>query len=309
LFSWNPPDREKLSVIITERRFECDGVACAGTLMLPDGSSPAPVIVMAHGFANIRTARLPAYAERFVDAGYAVFTFDYRTFGDSEGEPRYLVHPMGQIRDWNAAIEYVRNSPEVDARRLVLWGTSFSGGHVLHLAAQSNDYAAVIAQIPHVSGIATIRKAHPLTTIKGTLAGMFDAILSLAGRTHYSPVTGRPGECAAITAENASEDYARMLPDDANWANRALSRSFLYIPLYSPRNDVHRISAPTLIVAARRDSVVPASAARRAARRIPNCEFRVLDASHFEPYFGSVFEESVGYQIDFLRKHVPTGAL
>lgn len=288
-----------------ESQFQSQGTTCVGTLMLPEEVELPPVVVMAHGFANIRKARLPAYAERFVEAGYAVFLFDYRTFGDSEGEPRHLVHPWKQIQDWEAAIEYVNGLPAVDSGRMVLWGTSFSGGHVLHIASRNDAFAAVISQIPHVSGPATALKAHPLTSLKCTVAGLLDLAGGLVNKPVYSPVVGQPGERAAITGNRAIEGYYALLPADANWDNRVRSKSFLYIPFYSPRNDAHRITAPTLVIAARHDSVVSTSAARRAALRIPGSTFRILDCNHFQPYVGEHFEQVVAMQLEFLREHVP----
>jgi pimeloyl-ACP methyl ester carboxylesterase len=273
--------------------------------MLPETDRP-PVIVMAHGFANVYAARLPEFASRFVEAGYAVFLFDYRTFGESEGKPRHLVHPWQQIEDWHAAIEHLKSRREIDSSRVALWGTSFSGGHVLKLAADRKDIAAVISQIPHVSGPATSLQAHPMTTIKCTLAAMIDLAGSVFGKPFYSAITGKPGDRAAITGDNAVESYSAMLPDGVCWENRVLSRSFLYVPMYSPRNSARKITAPTLIIGASRDSVVPVRAAWRASRRIPSAEFKLLDADHFQPYFGELFEQNAALQLDFLNRHLPT---
>ena len=54
-------------------------------------ATPPPVIVMGHGLGSVRTMRLDAYAERFAAAGYACLLFDYRHFGDSDGQPRQLL--------------------------------------------------------------------------------------------------------------------------------------------------------------------------------------------------------------------------
>ena len=285
--------------------FSSGGTTCRGALMLPDSEAPAPLIIMAHGFANIRHARLPAFAERFVNAGYAAFLFDYRSFGESDCEPRHLVHPWRQLDDWSAAIGYIKQRLEIDPTRMILWGTSFSGGHVLKLAAERDDLSAVISQVPHVSGPATTMQAHPLTTIKCTLAALLDFVGALAGKPFYSPITGQPGDRAAITGDNAPEAYAAMLPKGAPWKNRVLSRSFLYVPLYSPRNVARRITVPALMIGASRDSVVPVNAAWRMARRIPSAEFSVLDSDHFQPYSGDVFEENMAIQLDFLKRTVP----
>lgn len=292
-------------VKIIECRFSSNELMCAGTLMLPEGTQPVPVIVMAHGFAAVRQARLPAFAERFVDNGYAAFLFDYRTFGDSEGEPRHWVHPNRQLQDWEAAIQYVRSRSEVDPERMVLWGTSFSGGHVLQLAARHPELAAVISQVPHVSGPGTLMRAHPWTMLKSALAGVLDLVSGLLNRPVYSPVIGEPGERAGVTGDRASEAYLKMLPADANWENKVLSRSFLYVPLYSPRRAARRIDVPVLVIGGRHDSIVPTSAARRAARRIPRGTFHLLECDHFGPYFGEHFEHNIALQLAFLREHVP----
>jgi hypothetical protein len=63
---------------------------------------------MAHGFGAERTFGLEPFAERFAQAGLAAFVFDYRCFGDSEGQPRNLVSPRRHLQDWEAALSYVK---------------------------------------------------------------------------------------------------------------------------------------------------------------------------------------------------------
>lgn len=145
--------------------FESQGLRCAGTLTLPANAVNPPVIVMAHGFACVRAMNLPDLAERFVQAGYATFLFDYRNFGDSEGLLRHWVDPKRHQQDWLAAIQHLQTLPQIDTRRMVLWGTSLSGGHVLTLAAQGLAIQAVIAQFPHVSGVAMLSRLHPLSAL------------------------------------------------------------------------------------------------------------------------------------------------
>src|SRR3546814_13538534 len=112
---------------------------------------------MAHGFGAVRALRLYAYAEEFVAAGYAVAVFDYRGFGDSAGTPRQVLDVPMQHQDWRAALAYTRTLPGIDPDRVVALGTSFAGGHVLTLAGQGEPLAAIIAQVPHVSGPAAFR--------------------------------------------------------------------------------------------------------------------------------------------------------
>src|ERR1035441_8186503 len=113
---------------------------------------------MAHGWTGVREQRLDAYAERFAAAGLAALVFDYRHFGASGGEPRQLLDIGRQLADWRAAIAYVRGLEGIDPERIALWGSSFSGGHVIELAARDHRIAAVVAQMPFVDGAAKDRK-------------------------------------------------------------------------------------------------------------------------------------------------------
>lgn len=288
-----------------DSRFSSQGEFCAGTLMLPDGSERPPVIVMAHGFGAIRAAGLHAFAQRFVTQGYAVYLFDYRNFGDSDGTPRHWVSPRRHLADWAAAVAHVRTLSGIDRERIVLWGTSFSGGHVIETAANDRRIHAVIAQVPHVSGIASMRQVPMHVLPRLVMAALLDHGGRLSGHPHYRPIVGRPGDVAALTSAECREGYARLLPAGANWENKMLSRVFLEVPFYSPIRSAHRVTAPTLIVAGRRDTVTPASAAWRAAMRIPQCEFHLLDGNHFELHLENeaVCLQNIALQLGFLNRH------
>jgi len=116
--------------------FDAAGVRLRGWLYLPDDATgPVPAIVMAHGFSAVKEMYLDAYAEVFAEAGLAALVFDNRNFGASDGEPRQEIDPWAQVRDYRDAITWVRTRSEVDAERMGVWGSSYSGGHVLVLGA------------------------------------------------------------------------------------------------------------------------------------------------------------------------------
>src|SRR5918998_5244415 len=121
-----------------ELHFSSGADRCHAWLYLPAPTAdtgPPPVIVMAHGLGAVKQLRLAPVAERFQAAGYACLVFDYRHFGESEGEPRELLSLARQREDWRAAVEFARSLPEVDSGRVVVWGTSFGGGHAIVTAA------------------------------------------------------------------------------------------------------------------------------------------------------------------------------
>lgn len=285
--------------------FSSNGLKCAADLLRPDGAKNPPLIIMGHGFAATRNMALPQFAEKFVAGGYAVMLFDYRNFGDSEGMPRHWVDPDRHLQDWEAALKHAQTLTGIDTQRIVLWGSSFSGGHVLATAAKHPEIAAVISQVPHVDGLATLA-ANPVSQVlKLTAAALRDTAGSVLGRPFYSPVVGHPGEVAAMTTAEAYDGYMSIVPEGSDWENKALARVFLKIGLYSPGRQAKKVQAPTLVVVGKQDTVTPPQAARAVARALPRGELQELDANHFEPYSGPMFQQNIGLQLDFLGRHVP----
>lgn len=289
--------------------FDSHGTACAAWLYRPIGIKNPPIIVMAHGFAAIRELRLDVYATRFAEAGYAVLVFDYRGWGDSAGEPRRVLDIGAQHADWRAGLAYARSIDGVDTNRVVLWGTSFGGGHALHLATTDHDLGAVIAQVPHISGPASAFTQPPRLLARLMLAALRDQAGALIGRKpHRVPAAGEPGSVAMMTSPDAlpmakrlaGDRYEALLPE-----NDVAARIALRVPFYSPGRNVHKITAPTLVQIAKRDVVTPFDIAMKAARRIPKGEILTYDCQHFEPYLEPYFDSVIAGQLDFLAVHVP----
>lgn len=115
-------------------------------------SNLGPAIVLAHGLGGTKELKLDVYADLFNQMGYTCVVFDYRCSGESEGLPRGLIDWSRQQEDWKSAIKYTRQLENVDASQVCLFGTSFSGGHVIQLAATDKRIKAVISQCPFTSG-------------------------------------------------------------------------------------------------------------------------------------------------------------
>jgi dienelactone hydrolase len=284
------------------------GVECAGWLYRPDGVTNPPIVVLAHGFAAIRELRLDAYAARFAQAGYAALVFDYRFWGASAGEPRRVLDIAAQHADWRAAVAYARSLDGVDTTRVVGWGSSFGGGHVLDLAAHDHELAAAIVQVPHVTGPASAFAQAPGLVARLTAAALRDQVGAWLGRPpHRVKSIGRPGEIAMMTSPGAYDLVLRMAGDKRDELlaqNDVAARIALRVPLYSPGRHVAKITAPTLVQLAIKDDVTPYATARKIVARIPKGEVKSYDCTHFEPYLDPHFEQIVTDQIAFLDRHV-----
>lgn len=272
---------------------------CAGWFYSA-GPDPRPAVVMAHGLAGIKEMRLDAYAERFAAAGYHVLVFDYRHFGASEGQPRQLLSIRRQHQDWAAAVAYTRSRPEVDPTRIALWGSSLSGGHVLSVAAELSA-AAVIAQVPHTHGAASVLALGPRQATRLTGHGLLDIAKAAVGADpHYVPASGPQGSPALMTAPEAA-GYLALVPTGQAFDQRVAARFALAIPLYSPARALRKLPMPALVQVGSRDETTPPEPAIRAAGNNPRVTLSTYDTGHFEPYTGELFKAFIAEQIDFLQ--------
>lgn len=279
---------------------------CRAWLYLPEGAGKRPALVLAHGLGGTREMRLDAYAERFAAAGYICLVFDYRHFGSSGGLPRQLLDIPTQLADWKAAVAYARSRPEVDPQRIVLWGTSFGGGHVLTTAAHDPAIAAVIAQGLFTDGIASALAMRPDSAMKVMARAVRDAVGARLGRPPIMIATaGRPGSAALMTAEDAEPGYLALVPDGAPFANHIAARFALDIIRYRPGRQIPKLACPVLFCVCEHDSVAPSRATLRHARKAPRGEVRLYTDGHFDIYRGKPFEHVVEDQLAFLTRHVP----
>jgi pimeloyl-ACP methyl ester carboxylesterase len=289
--------------------FTSEGTRCGAWLFMPKPpvDAPPPIVVLAHGFGGQREMRLPAFAEHFASRGLAALVFDYRCLGASDGSPRNWIDPRRQLADWRAAIAHVRGLPEVDGSRLGLWGTSFSGGHVLATAAALDGVSAVVSQVPFVGLDPSQTPRPPLRQIARILsAGWLDLARSALGASPYNVrIAGRAGEFALLNAPDVWDAFQELIPPGSNWGNETPARVIFQMNRYRPLDDAERIGCPVLLIAAENDSLVPIASVDAAALKIPDCDYvRLPDTGHFEPYLGEVFKHVVDLEADFLCRHL-----
>jgi pimeloyl-ACP methyl ester carboxylesterase len=162
------PERE---VVTRKATIVSEGSRLAAEVYSPAdaGDKKLPTIIMSHGWGGTAQA-LRADATTFARAGYLVVTFDYRGWGASEGrvvltkpaergepgepftaevrEIREVVDPLEQTTDLLNAIHWVQGEKQCDTNRIGLWGSSYSGGHVVYAAARDPRVKATVSQVP-----------------------------------------------------------------------------------------------------------------------------------------------------------------
>ncbi len=110
-------------------------------------SSPKPTIVICDGDAGNMTY-LIFYAYHFFVRGYNILLFDWRGFGESADwniEQDRLCYPQF-IKDYDAAINFIKQQPEVDTSRIGVMGFSTGAYLSFAIASKRRDIAAYVGR-------------------------------------------------------------------------------------------------------------------------------------------------------------------
>ena len=294
-------------------RFDSAGERCAAWHLAGEGDAFArdgrrPCVVMAHGFGGTRDSGLLPFAQAFACAGLDALVFDYRTFGASTGEPRQLIDWRRHRDDYRAAIAFARSLEGVDPDRIVLWGSSYSGGHVIPVAADDGRVAAVISQVPATDGLAALiemaRYAGPLPLLRLTALGLRDAVRGLRGQEPLrAPIVGPPGTPAALTTPDAEPGYLAVAGE--TFRNEFCARAVLDAARNRPVRRAADVPCPIQFQIADPDAICPPEAAEKTAwAATGRAEVRHYPLAHFDIYLGEGRERAIADQLPFLRRHL-----
>lgn len=288
------------------------GVTLRGWLYLPEGAAgEVPGIVMAHGFSATKEMGLPAFADRFAAAGYAVLVYDHRCLGASDGEPRQLINIWAQARDYRHAITWLAARPEVDADRIAIWGSSYSGGQVLLVGACDTRVKAVVANVPFAA-LGGVDYADP--AIAARFPAMKAALLDDSGN---GPADAPPPPIELAVVEEPGVELPVFLPQPestewfldagrrpgSTWQNRVLLTNLGAIdPVLDPGVALVNLApTPVLLVVATEERLASADAALAAfaAAGEPK-RLEMVIGHHFADYAGPGLEHAASTMLDFL---------
>lgn len=248
--------------------FLSDGTRCAAWHYASGDGDRRPCVVMGHAFGYTRDSGLEPYAEQLAAAGYDALLFDFRHLGASEGEPRQLVSVKRQLDDYRAAVAHARGLPGVDPEQIVLWGMSLAGGHVLAIAAEDPQIAAVISVFGAVDMAAatlmSLRSTGPLPMLRLSAVAARDLARALRGKPPvYVPIAGPPGSLAFQTAPGAAE--AMQAVAGPSWRNEVCARVALELGTVRPGRHAKDLPCPALFQIADFDQTVSSPAIAKAA--------------------------------------------
>ncbi|KAF8583036.1 alpha/beta-hydrolase [Ramaria rubella] len=275
--------------------------------------APFPVIILAHGFGADKRGGLDVFASRYAAEGYACIAFDYRRWGASDGTPRHTLRISEQLDDYRTVIDWTQGEPELDHQRVVIWGTSFSGGHILQLASevatQKLNIVAAMSECPHAGGaIETIGFIAILDLLCLLPYAFFDAFKQFLGFAPvYVPAASEPWQGGIVSYPGSLEGFLSLTGGEPKNAVNEIDASALFrVATYNPQLGASSITCPLLLVIPENDELTSMPNALEAGRKAKRAEVVRTTGGHYDVYPGHVgFEQAVKAQLEFLKKHVP----
>lgn len=286
------------------------GLRCRGWLYVPDdlaAGQGAATIVLANGFTGVKEIALPDYAERFAAAGFVTLVFDYRYFGESEGEPRSQLFALAQVDDVRNAITWVSEQPEVDPARIGLWGTSYGAGIVVYAATFDKRVKAVVAQVPSLVNPDSRRAMDPE---RWDAVGDFllkDRIERYqTGAVNYMKVVAPEGEPCVLPGQEVYDLFMAIAEDAPNWRNQLTVESLEKMREFDPVSLIHLMAPSALLVMpAEKDSLLSLDAIKAAYEKASEPKtLNVLPIGHFEIYEEPWLSTAVDAALDWYKRYL-----
>ena len=233
----------------TRFTFKSDGQTLVGNLFLPDGSVPAGVVIAVGPLTSVKEQASGTYAQAMAERGHAALAFDYRYFGESEGEPRQFENPEANIEDIKNAAGALLADDRLTGLPLFGLGVCFGAGPMVRAVAEDQRFRAF-------AGVAGV-----YTDNAKTKASMGDAYQAGIDRGRAAERQWREtGEAETILAvapdggdvamplREAYEFYGTPRGQVSNYVNGYAVQSLAHSLPFDARGAAEELDVPVLIV-------------------------------------------------------------
>lgn len=260
--------------------YTLDGTRLSAYLYRPKSTKgPFPAVVLSHGYGAVKEMALGQYAEAFCQAGFACLLYDHRNTGASEGTPRGEIDPWQQVSDMKDAITFLCARDEIDPERVGLWGTSFSGGHCLVVAATDRRVRCVVSVVPTISGRQNTQRARSSADYRKLLEDVnAERILRHQGE--------KPRMIPISQVGDESYEWSKVAGAGTTYVNACTFLSLGLRDSYEPGHYIGAISpTPLMMIVAENDTKCLTDVQLEAYSRAHEPKtLRLIPGGHYHPY-------------------------
>lgn len=288
--------------------FHSRGLKIAGVLFSPQGRPPGerlPGVVLCQGFTGIKESFLPPLAQRLAGAGLFALTFDYRYFGESQGEPRFQLLPQCQVEDTCNAVTFLQMQPGVDPQRVGLYGTSFGGAIASYTAGVDSRVRCLVSTSGIGNGERWLRGMRPYWQWQQLLARMEED----RRRRLLNGTSAYVDTLEIMVPDPATQSFwdkttPLALKQFPQWGTQITLESAEAVMVFKPEEVVGGISPRAAMwVHASGDALVPVAESQAMYRRAGEPrELALIDCGHWDVYRGEPFEQVAAHALGWYRR-------
>jgi len=229
--------------------FESEGETLVGNLFMPAGEEPAGVVVAVGPLTSVKEQAAGTYARAMAERGYAALAFDYRYFGESEGQPRQFENPNANVEDIkNAGTALLADDRLADVPLFGL-GVCFGAGPMVQAVAGDARFRAFAG----VAGVYTDNAKN-----KARMGDAYEAAIERGqaaerrwhedGEAETIPAVSPGGGDVAMPLREAYEFYGTPRGQVPNYVNGYAIQSLAYSVPFDARGAADVLEVPALIV-------------------------------------------------------------
>ena len=133
-------------IVMKKVNFTSEGLNLAGNLFYPanyEEGKKYPVVISSGSWTTVKEQMAGLYAEKLAQKGFITLAFDFRNYGDSEGEPRTYENPSMKVQDIKNAVTFLKTLPEVNSEKIGAMGICAGSMYTLMAASEDADIKAV----------------------------------------------------------------------------------------------------------------------------------------------------------------------
>lgn len=284
--------------------FYSEGRRCVGHLRIPEQASediPGPAVCFCAGMSLTKEVWLPEQAKRLADAGFVTLNFDYRGFGESEGEPRRRLLPAAQVRDVQNALTWLASDPRVDGSRLGLSGTSLGASVAVGVSGKDARVKALCAVAGPMDLERVWRNFDGYESFRQKVQKARNQYVRTGEVSYISTARLLAGD--PETAEHLRKEVEKY----ERWNLDLAFESLLDLFDFRPEAVVHQIRGAGLFMVPEHEGVIAQMELHSAFAKAPEPRRLVVidGAKHVDVYgTGDAFERVVSEQLNWFKEYL-----
>lgn len=239
-------------MVRTERvTFASSGSNLVGKLFLPPAgevSGRLPALIVTGAWGTVKEQMSAGYAREMAARGFIALTFDFRSWGESDGRPRSMEDPFAKAEDIVAAAEYLDTRSDVDQSTIGGLGICASSAYMATAATGTDLIKSLALVAPALPSPSTVAEH---TGGDQGVAALRDAVREAegeyrqTGKERLGPVVEQTAENSAPGADYYTNPDRGMIPE---WDNTFNPMSWGKWLEYDAQAAAAHLAQPLLIV-------------------------------------------------------------